>query len=401
MSEAALDPQVSELLTAAVIRKRCSKILAKAEGGGTAFELKRDRLAPTAARVLEVTRSQYPDLKVPFHSRRRHFQAGGVDRMKDLARVLEPKLQSLSADQARIERACTELDLVFASVLLDAGAGPSWTYRDADRSQTGRSEGLGIASLRMFIAGELAPERLERFDLATLEKGFQLSATNPLVGAEGRVAVLRGLGRAVREAGASRPSDFFRSWIESRAELPASELLRTVLLKFKSIWPGRASLHGTPLGDTWSYPGFGAPEGSFESFVPFHKLSQWLTYSLMEPMQDAGVRFVRLDEMTGLPEYRNGGLMIDSGLLTLRDPSLLGRAHDPASPLVIEWRALTVMLLDEIAAEIRRTLGRTAEQMPLVQILEGGTWSTGRVLARERRPDGSPPINIVSDGTVF
>jgi len=39
--------------------------------------------------------------------------------------------------------------------------------------------------------------------------------------------------------------------------------------------------------------------------MPFHKLSQWLTYSLLEPFEWAGVRIHRLDELTGLPEYRN------------------------------------------------------------------------------------------------
>jgi hypothetical protein len=42
-----------------------------------------------------------------------------------------------------------------------------------------------------------------------------------------------------------------------------------------------------------------------------------------------------------------------------------------------------------------------AQSLPLAKILEGGTWATGRVLAREKRTDGSPPIKVVSDGTVF
>jgi hypothetical protein len=34
-------------------------------------------------------------------------------------------------------------------------------------------------------------------------------------------------------------------------------------------------------------------------------------------------------------------------------------------------------------------------------VLEGGTWAAGRKLAREKRPDASPPIAVASDGTVF
>jgi hypothetical protein len=62
---------------------------------------------------------------------------------------------------------------------------------------------------------------------------------------------------------------------------------------------------------------------------------------------------------------------------------------------------LTVALLDEVAVLVRARLGKTAEDMPLAAILEGGTWAAGRRIASEKRADGSPPLNIVSDGSVF
>jgi hypothetical protein len=68
---------------------------------------------------------------------------------------------------------------------------------------------------------------------------------------------------------------------------------------------------------------------------------------------------------------------------------------------VVEWRALTVALLDRIAALIRERRGLTIDEFPLARVLEGGTWAAGRLLAREKRPDASPPIAVVSDGTVF
>ncbi|MDP3376399.1 MAG: DUF1688 family protein, partial [Hydrogenophaga sp.] len=67
---------------------------------------------------------------------------------------------------------------------------------------------------------------------------------------------------------------------------------------------------------------------------------------------------------------------------------------------IVEWRALTVALLDELAPLVRAELGLSAEQMPLACVLEGGTWAAGRLLAQRLR-DGLPPLNIVSDGTVF
>ncbi|MFY8153403.1 MAG: DUF1688 family protein, partial [Hyphomicrobiales bacterium] len=124
-------------------------------------------------------------------------------------------------------------------------------------------------------------------------------------------------------------------------------------------------------------------------------------YSLIEPLQWAGIAVVDIDELTGLPEYRNGGLLLDCGVIALKDAGEAGRAHEAGSTLVVEWRALTVALLDEIGALIRQRLGRSPEELPLAKVLEGGTWAAGRRIAAERRPGGGPPLTIISDGTVF
>ncbi len=126
-----------------------------------------------------------------------------------------------------------------------------------------------------------------------------------------------------------------------------------------------------------------------------------MAYSLIEPLQAAGLSVVEIDGLTGLPEYRNGGLFLDGGVIALKDPSAAAVAHEPGSRLVVEWRALTVALLDAIADPVRERLGLSAEAMPLARILEGGTWSAGRRIAREKRPGGGPPLAIESDGTVF
>jgi hypothetical protein len=69
--------------------------------------------------------------------------------------------------------------------------------------------------------------------------------------------------------------------------------------------------------------------------------------------------------------------------------------------LVVEWRALTVALLDRLASGMRARLGLDAVSLPLAKILQGGSWAAGRQLARERRTDASPPVKVISDGTVF
>src|ERR1700748_1166859 len=126
-----------------------------------------------------------------------------------------------------------------------------------------------------------------------------------------------------------------------------------------------------------------------------------MTYSLIEPLQTAGLDVTDIDGLTGLAEYRNGGLFVDAGVPTFRDAADAAREHEVASPLVAEWRALTVALLDRLADGIRQRLGLDAVSLPLAKVLEGGSWATGRRLARERRADASPPVKVISDGTVF
>jgi hypothetical protein len=141
--------------------------------------------------------------------------------------------------------------------------------------------------------------------------------------------------------------------------------------------------------------------GLTAGLVPFHKLSQWLTYSLIEPLAAAGVTVTDLDALSALAEYRNGGLLLDLEVLTPRYHEIFTRAHAPASEVVVEWRALTVALLDELAVLVRQLLHCAPQALPLVKLLEGGTWRAGRKIARERRASGVPPLSIASDGTVF
>ena len=135
--------------------------------------------------------------------------------------------------------------------------------------------------------------------------------------------------------------------------------------------------------------------------MPFHKLTQWLTYSLLEPLEDAGLTVTGLDALTGLPEYRNGGLLYDFELMVPRDPAFAAATHTVGEPVIVEWRALTVTGLDLVADAVRQALGLSAAAFPLARVLEGGTWAAGRRIAAQRRPGGPPPFAIQSDGTVF
>jgi len=400
------------LLNARAVRERAGEVLAAGlDGRLDHFTVHADWLAAAAVIVADVVRSNYPDLAVPFHARWRHFVVAGRDLWRERAAASD------WADAAAQARAA--FDLATVSVLLDAGAGGEWRYRDAATgAELVRSEGLALASLRMFEAGLFSAdptdplradaERLLALDAPTLAAGFQADAANPLPGLDGRAALLVRLGRAVagnpgvfarREA--PRPGGLFdflgAAWGE---RLPAPRILEALLVHLAEIWPGRLTLGGVGLGDTWRHPAVKRADPS-DGLIPFHKLSQWLAYSLIEPLQQAGTSVTDIDGLTGLAEYRNGGLFVDAGVIALRDPAAAQEAHAVDAPLVVEWRALTVALLDRIAPLVRERLGVSEEAFPLARVLEGGTWAAGRRLARERRPDGSPPIRVAGDGTVF
>ena len=447
------------------IRARCAAIVRSVEAGvSPSFTIDRSRLPAVAERVAALTLRRFPDLVIPFHSRWRHFEAGGVNRKAEL----DTALAGLSvADRAR-----AHFDLTVVSVLLDAGAGAEWRYTESaattapatprpvddpdallaalDRSASAagpaptpaaaaepvparaegrvytRSEGLGVASFRAFMAGSFSTHAgqpcradaaaLRHVDVAALRAIFQSSPSNPMVGLEGRAALLARLGQALQAEAArdglqARPGLIYDRLTAggTRTVVSASEVLGELLRCLSPIWPSGSKVQGLPAGDVWSHRWAGAAVGktttpsdrTTDGWVPFHKLSQWMTYSLLEPLQWAGVTVTGLDALTGLPEYRNGGLLLDAGVIVPRNPRLLARRWKPGDEFIIEWRALTVALLDELAVLVRERLGRSAEQLPLACILEGGTWTAGREIAAELRPGGAPPLQIDSDGTVF
>ena len=409
----AKDREALSLLTAEAVRSRAQMMLETGLRDGLVhFRIDLDRMDAVADAVVAAVRKNYPSLEIPFHARWRHFVVDGVDRWGLQATPL--------SWPDRAARARAEFDLAIVSVLLDAGAGSVWRYREAlSGREIGRSEGLALASLDMFANGAFStraddPLRVDADVIAglsgaTLAKGFQISGANALLGLDGRADLLRRLGKLVSErkevfasADTPRPGGLF-DHLAARAKndaIEAQKILSEVLVQFGPIWPSRLTLAGYPLGDCWKHPAIKTDDAT-DGLVPLHKLSQWLTYSLIEPLRRAGIKVTDINGLTGLAEYRNGGLFVDLGVLALRDGADADRAHEVGSHLVVEWRALTVALLDRLAEIIRSRLKRTATSLPLASLLEGGTWAVGRAAAFERRADGSPPIKVISDGTVF
>ena len=401
------------------IRARAQDLLARARADQSQYFTVVDAaLAPTAQLVAEVTRNHHPSLQIPYHSQWRHFEAGGVQRVDQMTEEL--------GKVSVAKRARAQMDLAIVSVLLGAGAGSDWSYTDPRTGQKlSRSEGLGVASFNAFTKGLFSskptqPCQADALGLQSLTSrqlgdAFQVGVENPLVGLEGRAALLRRLGEVIASqpevfggaGGLCRPGRLFDYLVPTDTDTPtvaAHNILAVLLSTLSPIWPARNAIKTDDggeiaLGDCWQHSGVPG-EGASAGWMPLHKLSQWLTYSLLEPLEWADVTVVGLETLTGLPEYRNGGLLLDGGVLVLKDPALATQTLTAGNECIVEWRALTVALLDELAPLVRTELGLTAAQMPLACVLEGGTWAAGRILAQRLR-GGQPPLNIVSDGTVY
>jgi len=276
--------------------------------------------------------------------------------------------------------------------LLDAGAGTKWSYKSKESGKTySRSEGLAVASLEMFKAGmfssnssqphQVDATALERLTAEMLAKGMQVSETNPMSGLEGRANLLTRLSIALRSDQTifgkdERPGNMIDYLISHPHTVAAAvpvvplPLLWSVLMDgLSSIWPTtRTTMGGVSLGDAW--PCSTMPVGSWQNIVPFHKLTQWLCYSIMVPMTKLmNMHFAGSELMTGLPEYRNGGLLVDTGLLTLKSADTqrgmkiyhqnmpdtaveVVPMFEPSDDVVVEWRAVTVGFLDELLAAV-------------------------------------------------
>ena len=404
--------KLQSLLSAGAVRQRSHQLGELARTGKTRWlAIDESRFDHCVEFVAETCRQNYPDLKIPLHSRWRHFEIAGTDLWKHHADEF---------DGDPLDLARTAVDLVFVSVLIDAGSGGQWNFHDPiSGSELSRSEGLAAASISLFFDGLaqfdsdkgwlIGADDLFRLDRATLAEIFQHSPDNPLLGLEGRLELLHGLARVLQSNSTdqsyySRPGGIVDECLErvkNRTKLiDIGDVLSIVLNRFGAMWPSGYRLDGINLGDC-GYHSLLASDDPLSGIVPFHKLSQWLTYSLVEPLQWAGFEITNLDSMTGLPEYRNGGLFIDTGVFQVLDESILQDRLTLDSEAVVEWRALTVFLLDRLAHSLRGKLGLNEAQLPLGAVLQGGSWAAGRRIAEQRRTDAAPPLNLAIDGTIF
>lgn len=459
------------------IRERCSKVFQSA--------IERDQLEfwsvdqSTLPNIVDfcsylISRDYGADYQsIPPHGRWRHFLAQDRDRIGPLINQWE---SDSTIDSLEIGRRL--VDLFVVAVLMDAGAGDEWVFNEpieetcstSDLTNTvlnqgiGRSEGLAVGTLYAFKHGVFSsdlhqPHQVDPVALGSLttEKVAEFMQSKPgnqMVGLEGRSNLLKRLGSLL-----STRSKYFPTQDPSQNPRPGNlidyiishprvqtiprpvmqgqiivpvDILWEVIIDQKiglgSIWPkeGREPIDGEFIGDVWTCDALNRLTND-GGHVPFHKLSQWLTYSLIEVLEKT-LKWVLTgtERMTGLPEYRNGGLLIDfeyikpkpisfinSLGLTGTDPSSFNLMNSlpplPAShPAIVEWRALTVIGLDRIKDAINQKLELhdTTQALSLPQVLEAATWKGGREIAKIRRSNetaqsAGPPLKVISDGTVF
>lgn len=154
MTYKTLAPQ-DYLRTLGAIRDRCYQVYEKAQKGELCyFDVDESKLGAAVDHVAELTRRRFPDLNtIPPHSRLRH-----------LDETFEEWRQKAQAREDKVEFARKLIDLVVVSVLLDAGAGQDWKYTTRSGKKVGRSEGLAIASVDMFLEGYFSSNSTDSVD---------------------------------------------------------------------------------------------------------------------------------------------------------------------------------------------------------------------------------------------
>lgn len=424
------------LLSIPSVRERCSIVFAKALNNElNNFDTDLSKIPDLVDYLGQIIARDYGTdfASIPPHGRWQHFNANGVKRVEALVHTWEAAHVTPTEITKRL------VDLFVVSVLLDAGAGNKWSYTVIDNGTDNvynRSEGLAIASLEMFKQGTFSADAnvqphqvnmaaLTALTPSVLGKGLQVSDQNPIDSLDGRAGLLKNLGEALSNTVYfgidGRPGnlvDFLLAHPSTNGKTVQLTTLWDALVDgLGPIWPaGRTKLDGVSLGDAWPCSSMPQDEGDWAKIVPFHKLTQWLCYSLLVPMKKyLGLIFVGEELQTGLPEYRNGGLLVDFGVLTLKpEPLKSGQEFGnsevplftPDSDVIVEWRAATVGFLDYLLDKVNAKLGlvgeNKADALSLAQLLEAGTWKAGREIAAKKRPETKePPIAILSDGTVF
>ncbi|KAI8372566.1 hypothetical protein EDC96DRAFT_499815 [Choanephora cucurbitarum] len=430
------------LLSLNSVRERCYKVQEAATRNRLKhFDVDPSKLDEMVQFVISIIKRDYDTPSdIPVYGRWRHFDIGGRPRLNNLIQTWT------SLGQDALEQTRKLIDLLVIACLMDMKPCQTWTYTERSTGRVfKRKDGIAIAILDLFVSGFFSsdptqPHRvdsdaLSRMTLESLSNGLQFTETNSFAGVKERHEVLQHLGFILQNRkdyfgrDTQRPGNLMDYLLNhpttiktKKGPLISIETLWPAVQEMGEIWASEENLGGTPgLGDVWPCAAISNDENT--NLVSFHKLSQWIVFSIIEPMDKLlGATIEGTDLLTPLPDYCNGGFLIDFGFLTLKPAdyergirnyhanSLLpyqpkvevAPMFDMSDPVVTEWRALTVAYLDLIAERVRQSFRLSKKSLSLSQLIQGGTWSAGRELAEISRPNThEPPIVIKLDKRVI
>ena len=284
-----LDAATTYLQSPVAIRARCEAIYKAGLANQLShFAIDLSRMPNAVDEIVKTMRGLHPDLDFPNAGRMQHFRS--------------PRVADLDAHAL--------IDLVVVSVLLGNGA-------DA-------FDGSAVGSLSAFEAGMFssdprAPLRVDLDGLRALDPD-RLAALG---------FVKTGAMRALSDAMAAAPHLFAGGRPSGMLEVlggPTEPPIAKV--DHDATWPHRlipsiesaailrVLLEGLRLDDIGKHPHAGGT-GKGAGLVPIHHDAQWLAYSLFEPFERAGYTIAQPGALTGLPDERSAGLLVDFGRLSL------------------------------------------------------------------------------------
>lgn len=404
------DNGLLDIFKAETVRGNANEFLSRAVRGDLQFvEVASDKLKQALIDVLETTKQTYPEFQIPPYGVWRLFEAGNVDRWSALASARE--------FQTADELLASAADLAILTVYMDVSTPSDWSYKDtmAGTVVIGR-QATALAAINMFAAGSFSSDPVDpfrvdadaliRLDIDELASGLQWNS-------EENATLLRNLQRHLKRFGealalradlfgegeTTRPGNLLvKLGNEGWGSVDATVILDRLLQSLAPLWEGGSVKGDVSFGDSFDYGANSGPDGSLT--VPFHSTAQEMVYSLVEPLAWAGFEVDELEALSAPSDAVHTALFVQSGVLVFKNEER-DLPSEQAINRMIEIRAVTVALTDQLADLLRKELKVEAGQLPLSCVLEGGTSRAGKAILRENEALRQKLANFLNPSSIF
>jgi hypothetical protein len=167
------------------------------------------------------------------------------------------------------------------------------------------------------------------------------------------------------------PADHDATWPHRLIPaIEATAILRALLDGLASIWPGKLAIGGTPVGDVGRHPKAGG-NGQSKGLVPFHTQAQSLAYTLFAPLERSGYTIAQANSLNGLADARTGGPLVELGVLVPKYLEVREIQHRWEDEIIVEWRALTIAVLERLAQAVRTQLSQSTSELTYARVIGG------------------------------